>query len=141
MRAAPAVSVRCSGGWPWRLLRTLLPAVATAAVSAWLLLHLARSPAWAAVPSLGAAVLAWCWARPRIRQLAFDGQVWTCDGQVGQPEVMLDLDAACLLRWLPTAGAALWLPVTAGEAGVSMHAVRVALYAPQTRQQSGSVQV
>jgi hypothetical protein len=130
MRAAPAVSVACSGGLSWRLVRTLLPALAAAAFGAWLLQHLQHAVVWAVLPVALAAGLAWRSARPLAAVLVFDGQRWTCDAEAGEPEVMLDLDRALLLRWrFATGRAPRWLAVTGSEARGALHGLRVALYA------------
>jgi hypothetical protein len=134
MRAAPAVSVSCSGGLFWRLTQTLLPAAASAALSTWLLQNL-RQPVWLAVPIVMlASVVAWRLARVQPAALVFDGQRWTCDGTEGQPELMLDLNRALLLRWTPAlAGSCRWLAVERAEARPGWHALRVALFAPQAK--------
>ncbi len=43
MRHAPPVSVRCLGGWPWRVVQTGLPALATGVVVLWLAQRLEQS--------------------------------------------------------------------------------------------------
>ncbi len=45
MRHAPPVSVRCHGGWPWRVLRAGLPALAVGVLVLWLAQHLQHSNA------------------------------------------------------------------------------------------------
>ena len=130
MRAAPAVSVCCTGGLPWRGLQTLLPALASGAAGIWALLHL-QAPAWpAAVLMLFVAVLAWRRASPRQTLLAWDGQRWTADGVAGEPAVMIDVGAGMLLRLRHAPPAApRWIAVTAAEAGPAWHGLRCAAFA------------
>ena len=130
MRAAPAVSVRCSGGQPWRAVQAVLPALASGAVGSWALLHL-RAPAWpAAALMLFVAVLAWRRASPRQTLLAWDGQRWTADGVAGEPAVMIDVGAGMLLRLRPAPPAApRWIAVTAAEAGPAWHGLRCVAFA------------
>ena len=130
MRAAPPVSLSCCGGLPWRLLRTLLPALAAAAAAASLLGHAEMpGPAWLAVFVLVAGV-AWRASRPQAVALQWDGQTWRLDGTAGQIEVMIDPGPALLLRFKPLQrGPLRWLAVTAAEAGPAWHGLRTAVYA------------
>ncbi|MDP2007041.1 MAG: hypothetical protein Q8K45_15295 [Rubrivivax sp.] len=134
MRAAPAVAVRCTGGWPWRLLNLLLPALAAGVVAAWALLHFERDVA----PATGVAALVllsgWRWLRPRPHLLQWDGQRWAADGLPGRLQLMIDLGFLMLLRLHPERGAGLWLAVTAAESGTAWHALRAAVYSrpPET---------
>ena len=130
MRAAPAVSVKGSGGWLWRLVNGVLPGLAAGALVLALLQH-AERPAWpAAVVALATAAVAWWQARPRAVPLNWDGQCWTADGTPGALQVMIDLGSALLLRVQPEAGgAARWVAVTAAEVGAAWHGLRVAVYA------------
>ena len=130
MRAAPAVSVKGSGGWLWRLVNGVLPGLAAGALVLALLQH-AERPAWpAAVVALATAAVAWWQARPRAVALNWDGQCWTADGKPGALQVMIDLGSALLLRVQPEAGAAArWVAVTAAEAGSAWHGLRVAVCA------------
>ena len=98
MRAAPAVSVRCTGGQSWRAMQASPPALASGAVGTWAVLQLQASAWPAAVPLLLVAVLAWRRAAPRQTLLAWDGQRWTADGVAGEPAVMIDVGAGMLLR-------------------------------------------
>ena len=125
------MSVRCSGGLPWRALRVTLSALAAAAVTAWLLGHSGLPSSWAlaVVP----AVAAGCWALTPAAAvvLAWDGQRWTADGEPGTLEVMVDA-GACLLLCLRPDGrprSRRWIAATAAEAGPAMHALRAAAYA------------
>ena len=129
MRPAPAVAVTCSGGIGWRVVRTLLPSAAAAAITAFGLLHL-EWPAWPAAPLAAAVALLACrFALPHPETLRWDGQIWSADGVAGRLAVMIDLGPALLLRLRPDApGAARWIAVTQGEAGSAWHALRAALY-------------
>ena len=128
MRPAPAVTVTCSGGSGWRAVRAVLPALAAAALTAFVLLHL-ELPVWpAGFTGLVTAMAAWRLARPRAQTLRWDGQAWTDDGTPGGLALMIDVGPALLLRLRPGAGAARWIAVTQGEAGSAWHSLRAALY-------------
>ena len=130
MRAAPPVSVRCSGGLPWRVLNTGLPALAAAALAAWALGHAELPVAWALGVLPLAAAGAWPLTARTAVDLRWDGQCWTADGVPGALDVMIDAGAGLLLRLRPEAPASpLWIAVTAGEAAGAMHALRAAAYA------------
>ena len=129
MRAPPAVAVRCTGGWPWRLLNVALPALAAGVATAWLLLHLDMSPLLALIAGLTALLLAWRLSRPRQRLLQWDGQRWTADAVPGRLQLMIDAGPWLLLRLHTAPGAALWLAVSAAEAGAAWHGLRAAVYA------------
>ncbi len=113
---------------------TLLPALATAALLAWGAGHLKLStgPAWLVVALMAilVALLAWRRARPQALLLAWDGQRWTADGCAGDLDLMIDLGPWMLLRLRPedTARRAVWIPVSAADAGTARHALRAALY-------------
>lgn len=132
MRPPPAVSVRCTGGWPWRLLRVGLPVLAAAVLAAWGALHAELPPPAVLALCLAGAVLAtlpaWRRSRPQAAVLQWDGQRWVADGQAGQLQLMLDTGAGLLLRLLPEGQPARWLAVTANEAGAHWHALRAAVY-------------
>ncbi len=129
MRAAPPVSVRCSGGWWWRGLQTGLPAMASAACGVWILQRTQHPAGWAALLALVVAGLSWRLAAPTPVDLVWDGQRWTADGMPGQLDVMLDAGGALLLRLRPDAGRRpRWVAVTSAEAGAAMHGLRVAAY-------------
>jgi hypothetical protein len=137
MRAAPPVSVRCSGGRGWRGLQTALPTLAAAACGVWALQALQLPPAWAALLALAVALLSWHLAAPTPVELVWNGQRWTADGQSGQLEVMLDAGSALLLRLRPETGRRhRWIAVTAAEAGPAMQGLRVAVYHRPPEQQS-----
>jgi hypothetical protein len=142
MRAPPAVAVRCTGGWPWRLLNVALPVLAAGVASAWALMHtpLPRLPAaaLAAVAALVVLVPAWRLSRPRPRLLQWDGQRWTADGVPGRLQLMLDLGPFLLLRLHPGQGRGPWLAVTAAEAGTAWHALRAAVYSRPPETPSGA---
>ncbi|MBA4178359.1 MAG: hypothetical protein C0505_17645 [Leptothrix sp. (in: Bacteria)] len=128
MRAPPAVAVRCTGGWPWRLLNLALPALAAGVAAAWSLLHLGASPLPAL--ALGLAVLLLLGRRwhARAQLLQWDGQRWTADGVPGRLQLMIDAGPWLLLRLHTVPGPAPWLAVTAAEAGAAWHGLRAAVY-------------
>ena len=129
MRAAPPVSVRCSGGRWWRGLQTALPTLAAAACGVWVLQWTQQSLAWAAVFATAVAGLSWRLAAPTPVDLVWDGQRWTADGQPGQLDVMLDAGGALLLRLRPDLGRRhRWIAASAAEVGTAMHGLRVAAY-------------
>ncbi len=129
MRAAPPVSLRCSGGGLWRGVQTGLPTLAAAACGVWALQWLQQPPGWAAMLVLAVAGLSWRLAAPTPVELVWDGQRWTVDGLPGQLDVMLDVGSALLLRLrLVAGGRPRWVAVTAAEAGVAMHGLRLAAY-------------
>jgi hypothetical protein len=134
MRAPPAVAVRCTGGWPWRLLNVALPAVAVGVATGWGLLHVEAPVAPAAAVAAAVLLLAWRLSRPRQRLLQWDGQRWTVDGVPGRLQLMVDLGAFMLLRLRPEQGRGPWTAVTATEAGAAWHGLRAAVYSrpPET---------
>ena len=134
MHAAPAVSVRSSGAGLWRCLNVLLPALAIAAVGAWLLAHAQRA-AWPAVLLIPAvAVPLWLWVKPQAFAFCWDGQRWLSLGHddlegEGCVDVMLDLGPWLLLRWRPSVGRRpRWVSVPSREALPNLHALRAAVY-------------
>ena len=136
MHAAPAVSVSCSGGLPWRLTQALLPALASAAVASWGLEPWELATVWAWTVAGLVFVACWRLARPHPIGLRFDGVLWSVDDRVGSVEVLIDLGWVMLLRWRPhtggakgARGAARYVGLTAAEIGAAMHGLRVALYA------------
>lgn len=148
MRAAPAVSVRCTGGPLWRAWCALLPALAAGAFAAWVGGHLGQAVPGAAIGlALAGALLAWAWWRPpgRATRLAWDGHHWTADETGGALAVMLDLGPWMLLRLQAAAGwrASRWVPVGRHEAGAAWHLLRAAAYArpplgPNTTRRAGA---
>ena len=108
----------------------LMPALAVAALVAWMLGHFQR-PAWPALlVVLPAAALAWRLARTESVTLAWDGQRWSADGRPGGLELMIDLGPWMLLRLQPDEPArrAIWIPVSVADAGAAWHALRAAVY-------------
>jgi hypothetical protein len=138
MRAPPAVAVCCTGGWPWRLLNTALPALASGVAAAWVLLRFDAPVAPAAVVAAAVLLGAWRLSRPRPRLLQWDGQRWTADGLPGRLQLMLDLGGFLLLRLHPAAGRGTWLAVTAAEAGAAWHGLRAAVYSRPPETSSGT---
>jgi hypothetical protein len=131
VRAAPPVSVRCSGGLPWRALRVALPALAAAAVAGLALGHAGLPTAWALVVVLALVPVGWARTPTTAISLAWDGQRWTADGEAGVLDVMVDAGAGMLLRLRPgeRRRPQRWIAVTAAEAGPAMHGLRAAAYA------------
>ncbi len=135
MRAAPAVSVHSSGAGLWRCLNVLMPALAMAAVGAWVLAH-AQWAAWPAVLLIpGVAVPLWLWAKTKAFAFCWDGQRWLSLGnddveEEGCVEVMLDLGPWLLLRWRPLVfgRGKRWVSVSSREARPDLHALRAAVY-------------
>jgi hypothetical protein len=138
MRSAPAVSVVCAGGRPWRALHALPVGAAAAALVAWALAAL-ELPTWPAivVGALAAAAV-WRFMPQSLHRLEWDGQRWHADGTPGRLAVMLDLGSWLLLRLQPDAdptavprpSGTLWLPVAASEAGGgAWHLLRAAAFA------------
>ncbi len=144
MRAAPPVSVRCTGGLAWRSVQTLLPAAAAGVLVVWAsTLGAPRAqPATSLVFALAAsaAVLAGLVAWRRSAQpstlLVWDGQQWLADTVPVAPAVMMDLGGWLLLRLRGCAGRSGWLAVSASDAGAALHALRAALYARPTAAQA-----
>ena len=127
----------CSLGGAWRWVVTLLPTLATAALLAWAAAHLQlpSASAWLAVALITSlvalvALLAWRRARPHALLLAWDGQRWTADGCAGDLDLMMDLGPWMLLRLRPDdrTRRAVWIPVSATDAGTARHALRAAIY-------------
>ena len=130
MRAAPAVSVRCSGGVSWRLFQALVPALAAAALAAWVLSlgQLPAEPALWVAPAV--AAIAWRCARPAQRVLSWDGQCWRLDGREGGLEPMIDVGGWMLLRFGATGPrrGRTWVAVCRADAGPALHGLRAAVY-------------
>ena len=140
MRAAPAVSVICSRAGAWRGAQALLPGLAAAALVAWALGHLQR-PAWPALfVAVPVAVLAWRRARPQAVTLAWDGQRWHADGCPGSLQLMIDLGPWMLLRLRPDdpARPAVWIPVSAADAGAARHALCAAVHSGGSKPAPGA---
>lgn len=131
MRAAPPVSVRCSGGGPWRTLRVGLQALAAAAVAAWVFGHAGLAVAWGLLLVPAVMLAAWRPSRQESVVLNWDGQHWTADGVPGALDVAIDVGAGLLLRLQPDERRlpVRWTALTAREAGPAMHALRAAAYA------------
>ncbi len=142
MYSAPAVTVRCTGGPLWRALLCCLPALATAALVYWALLHADLQPFWALMVALGcgaASAVAAARYLPSPVQLCWDGAVWTCGNRPVRPQVMVDTGASwLLLRLRPITGLDLeplvsrpvpaWLAVSQRDAAAAWHAFRAAVY-------------
>ena len=115
MHAAPSVSYPVGRS---RFAAVLLAAVWLLAAAATLAWTLATAlPGWR--QALAGAVLAACglavlagWLRSPAGTLAWDGGAWRWghdgEGEAGQPELALDLQARMLLRWVPAQGSPRW---------------------------------
>ena len=117
-----------------------MPALAAAALLAWALGHLQHPswPAWLVV--LPVAALAWWWARPEAVTLAWDGQQWRAGDGPGSLDLMIDLGPWMLLRLQSGKSArhAIWIPVSAADAGASWHALRSAVYSRAPKSTAGA---
>ncbi len=134
MRSAPAVSVRCTGGWVWRVARAALVGVAAVSGAAWVLGHAAAGVdlPWALAVGGVVGLSVWrCAPLPAV-VLAWDGARWTADGAAVAPSVAIDAGSSMLLRLSADAGVR-WLAVAQRDAGAAWHALRVALYASPRR--------
>jgi hypothetical protein len=93
-------------------------------------------PVWPALACgfIAGALIGWRAPAPAVT-LSWDGSQWLADGRAGELTVMLDLGSWLLLRLQLAAPRrrALWLPVTAAEAGSRFHALRSAVYAHPPR--------
>ena len=132
MRAAPPVSVRCTGGLAWSGLTVAAPAVAAAVVVLWAAGHAGFTP-WLAVPAVSVVAALAAWRLPAKAphgvQMSWDGQTWRVDGLDGAMAVMIDLGPWLLLRLKPaTQQRPVWIPVAAVEPRAAVHALRAALY-------------
>ena len=135
MHVPPPVSVRATGGRRWRALRALLPALAAAVGTTWIL-QWTHGVAGVTAGGIGlvigaaVAVLAWRAAAPRPATLAWDGTTWSLDGTAGRADVMLDLPGWLLVRLRPAArGPVRWVAVSGAEAGADDTLLRAALHA------------
>jgi hypothetical protein len=147
MHAAPAVSVCSRGAGWWRAFNVLLPALATAALCAWLLAH-AQRPVWPAVLLVPCtALLLWLLVKPLAFDVRWDGERWLApgpdqQGEEGRLDVMLDLGSWLLLRWRPSLSSrrGQWFSVRATEARPDLHALRAAVYCrrPEPTPSTGS---
>ena len=138
MRAAPAFQVSLQRFGVWRGAVGLLTALALAALAAWLAL---QPPPLGVMTWLGAALAAaatiWCAvsvSRQRPVDLRWDGRNWALGAAAAEPitgelSVALDLGAWMLLRFTPTASAAvIWLPVQRRGLEARWHALRCAVH-------------
>lgn len=135
MRAALPVAVKGCGGHAWRAVQVLLPALAVAALVAWGL-GWAEAPAWPAGPaSLTVGLAVWWCTKPASRELRWDGEAWSLDGEPGKLAVAMDLGGFLLIRLRPPGvWRDRWFAVAAAEAGAAWPTLRAALYSrpPET---------
>jgi len=135
MRGVPPVALVCDGGIAWRVVCSGLPALAAAALVAWIAGHARLGAPGQAVAALAAALAAGCvaWraAAPLPQALAWDGQTWRLGaaGEPGRVDVMIDLGGWLLLRHVSSTPGTppAWLAVSAAAAGTALHGLRVAL--------------
>ena len=129
VRSAPPVQVR-SRGAAWRVMQSMLMALAAAVLVAWLLLHADRA-VWPAGPAaVLAGAIAWRALGAAPVDLVWDGAVWQAGGVTGQVDLMLDVAGFMLVRLRPVpAGPARWIALSRHDTGAADHALRVALYA------------
>ena len=125
MRQAPPIALTLSGAGAWRVAQVALPALAAAVLLAWAAASVALTLAAAAI----VGVVAWRTGTPKPVHLQWTGEHWAVDGQAGEVDLMLDLGPWMLLRFRPSAGRRLWLPVPRVEAGAAEQGLRAALYA------------
>ena len=145
MHAAPAVSVCSSGAGLWRGFGVLMPAVAAAALGAWLLTH-AQMVAWPALLLFPVgSLLLWLLVKPQSFAFRWDGQRWLAVGpgaldEEATVDVMLDLGPWLLLRWSPTLARCRrrWVSVPASEAQPNLHALRAAVYCRRSEPTPGT---
>jgi hypothetical protein len=134
MRAAPPVSVRGTGGWPWRAAQTGLQALAAGVALAWGLQRAELPVAPALLAACVVALVAWRLNAAPAVTLVWDGRRWQADGTPGSLEVMLDFGSWLLLRLRPEGRrGGRWIALDAAEVGASLHALRAALYARAAR--------
>jgi hypothetical protein len=139
VHTAPPVSLRCQAGPVWGLVCAGVPALATAVLSAWVLMQLEQNPLPAVLLAPVVGSLLWSRSRHGAVQLSWDGQRWAVDGQTVRLDLMMDLGGVLLLRLRPHerpvgGPPTRWLPVTAQDAGAAWHALRVAVHGPASRQ-------
>jgi hypothetical protein len=132
MRAAPAVSVRCTGGAVWHALQWLLPAQAAAVLSLWALQHLGAQPAYSAAVALVVGIVAWRLTPQQSTLLTWDGQQWWADTEAATVQVMIDLGPWLLLRFVSRQRRG-WIAVAQHDVPAGLHALRTALYGPRPK--------
>jgi hypothetical protein len=137
MHAAPPVRVGLARSRGWIAFGAALAGLASADLVAWGLLQRESSTAvvvlgalvGACAAALGAGLLCWRAQAPLV--LRWDGATWLCDDVPGEAQVMLDLDAWMLLRFVPARGgrsARRWIAASRRAADGPWGALRSALY-------------
>jgi hypothetical protein len=137
MHGAPPVALVCEGGKVWHGVCAGLPALALAALVAWIAGHAGLGPTGQALAALAAALpaagVAWRFVAPQRCSLAWDGELWRLGpaGDAGYVSVMIDLGGWLLLRHTGHGAnaATVWLAVSAAAVGAAFHGLRVALQA------------
>ena len=140
-RQAPPVSVCSDGGAAWRLYQAAVAAAGSGVLLFWLAQHAtaasnsppAFSAGWAFLcAGCGAGLVGWLRWRRAVqppRTLAWDGRVWTLDGQAVDLQPMLDLQRWLLLRAHGPARRPQWLAMSGHHASpAAWHGLRAARY-------------
>lgn len=136
--APPAVEVTLGTGRRERGLVAGLYALAAAVLAAWVSAHLdwPLHAAWPLCAAAGAAMGCQL-VRPLRGALRWDGAGWSHLPTAGQQtpldgvDLQMDLGGWLLVRTRPTSasfGAGAWCGITAREAGLAWHGLRLALY-------------
>ena len=137
MHAAPPVRVGLGRSRGWIASGAGLAAIASADLVAWALLQRESSTAvvvlgavvGACAAAFGAGLLCWRAQAPLV--LRWDGATWLYNDVPGDAQVMLDLDAWMLLRFVPAAGGRSgrrWIAASRRVADGPWGALRSALY-------------
>lgn len=138
MHSAPPVRMACNTSGSWRRLHGVVGAIAAAVLSLWLCagLEIAALPMAASALVAGALAAVACerWSRWPRCELAWDGQRWQrCQAPLppvdGCVDVMLDWQAAMLLRFRAASGGTHWLVVRERDTTSTYALCRAALYA------------
>jgi hypothetical protein len=142
MRAPPPLTLELHGSRLERALHVALHAAAAAAAAAWAVgwPHDAGDTAALAAAGLAAGLagagLGWLAYRPVCGPLVWDGQTWTLQGHAGQLRVLIDAGPWLALRFTQRTASrrsARWFIVGRRDAGPAWHALRAAVYCPDTQ--------
>jgi hypothetical protein len=127
VRAADPVYLTVPCPAAWRGLLAVVPALAAASFTAWLLGHLGLSQAWA-LWALWVVPLLWRLSRGAPVELAWDGQTWRVNGEPVTLQLAIDGGEFLLLRTRQAAARWTWLPVARSSAGMHWHPLRCAVH-------------